>query len=50
MTIDSDDLADVRKTASKILLAVLCLHIPIAGRLHAHDGRGRDGVVANIRK
>jgi len=30
MTIDSDDLADVRKTASKILLAVLCLHIPIA--------------------
>jgi methyl-accepting chemotaxis protein len=30
MTIKSDDLADLRETTSKILLAVLCLHIPIA--------------------
>lgn len=30
MTIESDGLADLRETTSKILLAVLCLHIPIA--------------------
>jgi methyl-accepting chemotaxis protein len=30
MTIENDDLADLRETTSKILLTVLCLHIPIA--------------------
>ena len=30
MTIESDGLANLRETTSKILLAVLCLHIPIA--------------------
>ena len=62
MTIESDDLAILRETTSKTLLAVLWLHVPIAvaigmmrgtdwlvpAALHGGDGAGRDGVVARF--
>ena len=62
MTVESDDLAILRETTSKTLLALLWLHVPIAVaigllrgadwidalRPHGGDGAGRDHVVAHL--
>ena len=62
MTVESDDLSNLRETTSKTLLAVLWLHVPIAvghrhgarrrladaHRRHGGDGAGRDRVVAHL--
>jgi carbon-monoxide dehydrogenase medium subunit len=47
MTIESDDLAILRETASKTLMAVVWIHVPIAAAIGLlHDGGGEAKVLA----